>query len=158
MNVFIKLRSYGLGGTEIAALEDYWRWLATMDSKEFKITNSFIDLFWTWNFKNDMKIIQNLMQQWIQSSRGWSKYKVKFDDFVDETKINKFIEKLQGSTPEWKKAVFWIDPATWGFNTARFNKFIGSLTDLRDWKKIFSNVADAKKVLEGLVWLAAKLT
>lgn len=138
---------------KIAALEDYRRWLAVMDSKEFKLTDSCIKFLWKWDFIDNMKIIKNLMEEWIQGGTGWWKYKVKFDDLTDEVKIQGIIDRLNSSSPRWRETVFW----SWSTWTTKFNKFMSSLDNFKAGK-VFSSVDDATTVLTKAIKLVAKLS
>ncbi len=138
---------------KITALEDYRRWLAVMDSKEFKLTNSCIKFLWEWDFIDNMKIIKNLMEEWIQGGTGWWKYKVKFDDLTDEVKIQGIIDRLNSSSPRWRETVFW----SWSTWTTKFNKFMSSLDNFKAGK-VFSSVDDATTVLTKAIKLVAKLS
>lgn len=138
---------------KVEALEDYRRWLAVMEPKEFKLTNSCIKLFWEWDFIDNMKIIRNLIEEGIQGSGWWWKYKVKFEDLTDEVKIKGIIDRLGNSSQRWRETVFW----SWSLWTKKFNKFMSCLDELKAGK-IFSNADDLTTVLKKAIRLVGKLT
>ena len=163
-DITTEMKKTGLAHQRLVNIEDFRRELVMLNPEEFDSFKELFDLFKKWWVDaafDHITIMDKIIKDWIETVDASGAKKIEtFDDIQIKNKLLQdpdYIEDLlKRSTPEWKKAAWlWDDAAE---IAKRITKFKETLIDIKNSKKLLSNVDELAVILKKAARLLTKLT